>query len=1666
MRPHVSSSARTARFALLVLSLAALVTQSAAGLPQTVSATYFGGLGHERLVAAAADAAGDVYVFGSTTDFESLPLVTHVVPPQPNLDTTNCFVARIGGGVLRDVILFQSFSECDAFELAPDGVVNVAMRSQAGNFGGATQLRTITFNPDFGVTIGPLRGTDVVLPGGTRAVDIRSNASATTYVLFHAVPIPGPVLNGLLKVSAGTSSVSPLPFPLAAQPSASAIAIGDSGVVFVVGTTEGAITTTPDAYQPNPVADAGCSKNGVLFGLNTIVSPATVTYASYLSGANCDSVDGIVRDAAGHLFLVGTTTSDDLPFGGVPPSGGQETLFVTAFDLNRIPAEQLLASRFLGVQPAGAPSYDPIVLLDGGRIGISGGALTPTFPLVDPLFDASPAPTARFFQVLASTLDVLLSTHLDASGAASASAVTSSGNRFIAVTTTPETGLATAGQPQETHGGGEDLLVRTIEIAQPSPANDPPIVTVTDPGPVMATSPGGRQLWLMATALDPEGNTLDIMWTIPGDDVQYQVASYPGNASIFIQAPIGTSHIVLRVDDRAGNVVTRTLDLVVAGVNTPADGTPVDLEIADDTFRDSFEFTPGRLKVTFPEVTSGGLTWFRTRQDQTPPPPAGKQLGSAPFYYDLATTAGVSGDVRVCANATGMSFVNASQVRLHRLDGGAWYDISVAATAPEAAARWVCGISTSQLGTFALLTPADESTRVTTVIGTGAPYAVGIPAPGDGGPANLAPIGVPQTLVFDTPRGVAYVGDTYRIRKIDLATNIITTIAGTGDFPGEVRYGEDARLSALAITRLAVDHAGNLFTGDSNGCGIIRIDSATNLLTRVAGVGPDPVTLQCGFSEGDGGPAAAARINGAGSLILDAAGNLFFQQVTPNGDTVRKITPGSDGLITGSPDEIITTVAGGGSQWPPTGGDPLAALLNVNDLAFGAHGDLYIASGPFVLRLTPAQQLSVVAGKFALDYDALFAGDNGPALDANMVVWSLEVVPNGDLLISDFFAFKIRRIIAGLDGVVTGTPDEIITTVAGFVEGGPLLGQFNGDGYALSTYFLQPRDVVLDPRGGVNILDTGFNRIRHVNFEWAQNAAPVADTGPNIEIETTGTSALVQLDGTASSDPDGHPLTFTWTDGVRAAFGATPQLLLPRGTYSFSLIVRDPAGATSVDTVNVTVREVTGPSADVGVTVTPMADPVLGGSDFVVTPALLNLGPDSAFVGRLSFQVPAGLTLVTAPAVCSTLGDLVTCDVEPLASGASVPLSLTFRGAQLGTYTLTFTASTPLHDPNLSNNVVSLTVIVDLTVREQIGVADTVLPQPAVMLNVVEQVTVTDAASPQTAVMINVIEPVTVTDTAAPQPAVMINVIEPVTVADTAAPQPAVMINVIEPVTVADTAAPQPAVMINVIEPVTVADTAAPQPAVMINVIEPVTVADTTAPQPAVVINVIEHVDVADAVSPQAVVRIDVVEQVMVADTATVEPETPPNVDTTPPAIALTSPANGATFLLNEIVAAAYVCTDTESGVATCEGTLPSGAPINTAAVGAASFTVNASDLAGNAASAVATYQISYRICAVTDLSKPVKTGGTIAITTRLCDVNAADYSSAGTTITVQGVQRLTTGESMPITTPAGRGFLFDPQADAYTFVLKTSGYQSGTYRLLFRAGADPAVHALEFRVK
>jgi sugar lactone lactonase YvrE len=160
---------------------------------------------------------------------------------------------------------------------------------------------------------------------------------------------------------------------------------------------------------------------------------------------------------------------------------------------------------------------------------------------------------------------------------------------------------------------------------------------------------------------------------------------------------------------------------------------------------------------------------------------------------------------------------------------------------------------------------------------------------GDGLAATSATMTSPSGVALDGA-GNLYIADTGDnvIRKITAATGLIATVAGTGaaGYAGDGLAATSAELNGpWGVT---VDAAGNLYIADTANQRIRRVDAATGLITTVAGNGdPSGRGDGKGTYSGDGGQATLAGLSLPYSVAFDAAGNMYIAD--SGNDRVRKV---------------------------------------------------------------------------------------------------------------------------------------------------------------------------------------------------------------------------------------------------------------------------------------------------------------------------------------------------------------------------------------------------------------------------------------------------------------------------------------------------------------------------------------------------------------------------------------------------------------------------------------------------------------------------------------------------------------------------------------------------------------------------------------------------------
>jgi len=186
-------------------------------------------------------------------------------------------------------------------------------------------------------------------------------------------------------------------------------------------------------------------------------------------------------------------------------------------------------------------------------------------------------------------------------------------------------------------------------------------------------------------------------------------------------------------------------------------------------------------------------------------------------------------------------------------------------------------------------------------------------------------------------------------------------------------------------------------------------------------------------------------------------------------------------------------------------------------------------------------------------------------------------------------------------------------------------------------------------------------------------------------------------------------------------------------------------------------------------------------------------------------------------------------------------------------------------------------------------------------------------------------------------------------------------------------------------------------------------------------------------------------------------------IDRKAPEITLTTPPDGAQYLLNEPVAADYECSDGGSGVTGCVAPVANAAFIDTSSVGAKSFAVNAVDAVGNASSDLANYVVTFKVCLNYDATKQHKANSVVPINIALCDFADVNVSSPSTVVKAESVSPAGALQSPGNTNP---GNVFYYSNSGYLYMLSTKGYSPGAYSLIFSATGDPVLHAAPFVLK
>lgn len=355
-------------------------------------------------------------------------------------------------------------------------------------------------------------------------------------------------------------------------------------------------------------------------------------------------------------------------------------------------------------------------------------------------------------------------------------------------------------------------------------------------------------------------------------------------------------------------------------------------------------------------------------------------------------------------------------------------------------------LNTMMASTSLTFNPGNETSPATQSVSLTIPYVVTTLA--GSGSAAFAD-GTGTSAAFNRPHGIAfdgqsalYVGDlsNHRIRKVDINTGAVTTLAGNG----VATFADGVGTSASFNTPHGVtcDRQGNLFVADIWNHRIRKIALSTGAVTTFAGNGTAS-TIDA--------TTTAASFNLPRNVDIDSFGNIYVAET--NGCRIRKITSAG----------VVSTIAGNGGTAVSDGIGTNAGINKPEGLGVDNQGNLYIADtkGRYIRHMNLSTGMVTTIAGNGVSAIADGTGTSAQIGDPVCVLFD----GKGNLFVSEFTFNRIRKI---------NLATKVVTTIVGSGEGAYL------DGTGTSAKLSNPEAIAIDNNGILYLAEYGSNRIRKI----------------------------------------------------------------------------------------------------------------------------------------------------------------------------------------------------------------------------------------------------------------------------------------------------------------------------------------------------------------------------------------------------------------------------------------------------------------------------------------------------------------------------------------------------------------------------------------------------------
>jgi sugar lactone lactonase YvrE len=301
-----------------------------------------------------------------------------------------------------------------------------------------------------------------------------------------------------------------------------------------------------------------------------------------------------------------------------------------------------------------------------------------------------------------------------------------------------------------------------------------------------------------------------------------------------------------------------------------------------------------------------------------------------------------------------------------------------------------------------------------------------------GGGAAGVSLNNPISVAVDIAGNVYFSDWNGFIRKIWALDGSITTVAGTGKL-GYSGDGGQATSAMLGKGSIAVDSRGNIYIADGDNSRIRRVEISTGLITTIAGTGSS-------IDSGDGGPAINAGVSRPSGIAVDSAGNIYFgsgwarvRKISADTGAISTVAGQFQTSFGGDKGP-----ANGAHFWDPVpGAVDTVGDIYLADYENSRIRKVAAATG-IVDTVAGSAPCSPSPAPFALAIcQGSYAGDGGPAISARLNYASAVAVDiAGNLYIADTLNHRIRRVDASTGNISTIAGSG----VSGFSgDGGPAL---------------------------------------------------------------------------------------------------------------------------------------------------------------------------------------------------------------------------------------------------------------------------------------------------------------------------------------------------------------------------------------------------------------------------------------------------------------------------------------------------------------------------------------------------------------------------------------------------------------------------------------------------